>query len=328
MFLGLPVLKLHTGEAVGQSIISVLEEFKISAEQFQGGSFDGQYFHLSVPDVLNTHFGTEGKDASVHYDHDPMHKAGLVDTHIREDDNFKFLNKVTEVVAAVFKNFNWGKNYEALAEACESLGQVFASPARYSTTRFVNSVRKVYMNFCQDYCAIVQCLEMTKTEKRDGDSKDRQKAADAEKLMNSICNVKFVLTLSAITDIIYDKYGELVNVVQKVNYLPHERFDTFIHVCNKMKSISERMNHEKCDAKFCSWPVYHRDLKKLDNTGEYMDVPIVDHHDKEVPNVTRSSAKKAHVNNADNVRDNVSKQVLLLITRLEKDLRDLRQTKK
>ena len=321
MFLGLPVVKLHTGEGVGQSIISVLEEFEISAEQFQGGSFGGQYFHLSVPDVLNTHFGTEEKDASVHYDHDPMHKAGLVDTHIREDDNFKFLNKVTEVVAAAFKNFNWGKNYEALAEACESLGQVFASPARYSTTRFANSVRKVYMNFRQDYCAIVQCLEMTKTEKRDGDSKDRQKAADAEKLMKSICNVKFVLTLSAITDI-YDKYGELVNVVQKVNYLPHERFDTFIHVCNEMKSMSERMNHEKCDAKFCSWPVHHRDLKELDNTGEYMGVPIVDHHDKEVPNVTRSSAKRAHVNNADNVRENVSKQVLLLITRLEKDLRD------
>ena len=192
------------------------------------------------------------------------------------------------------------------------------------------------MNFRQDYCAIVQCLEMTKTEKRDGDSKDRQKAADAEKLMNSICNVKFVLTPSAITDIIYDKYGELANVVQKVNYLPHERFDTFIHVCNIMKSMSEIMNHEKCDAKFCSWPVYHRDLKELDNTGEYMDVPIVDHTtkrrlhhplDKQSLNI-KFSAKRANVNNADNVRGNVSKQVLLLITRLEKDLRDLSQTKK
>ena len=55
-------MKLHTGDGVGQSIISMLEEFETSAEQFQGGSFDGQYFHLSVPDVLNTHFGTEGKD--------------------------------------------------------------------------------------------------------------------------------------------------------------------------------------------------------------------------------------------------------------------------
>lgn len=53
-----------------------------------------------------------------------------------------------------------------------------------------------------------------------------------------------------------------------------------------------------------------------------MGVPIVDHHDEEVPNVTRSLAKRANVNNAGNVRDNVSKQVLLLITRLEKDLRN------
>jgi hypothetical protein len=51
----------------------VLKEFEISAEQFQGGSFEGQYFHFSVPEVLNIHFGTEGKDASVHYDYDPMH---------------------------------------------------------------------------------------------------------------------------------------------------------------------------------------------------------------------------------------------------------------
>ena len=208
-------MKIHTGEVVGQSIVSVLKEFEIYAEQFQGGCFDGQYFHLSVPEVLNTHFGTEGKDASVHYDYDPMHKAGLVDTRIREGDNFKFPNKVTEVVAAVFKNFNWGKNYEALADACESLVQVLA-----------NSVRKVYMNFRKDYRAIVQCLEMTNTEKRDSDSKDRQKAADAENVLelHLQCQV-----LSGITGIC-EKYGELVNLVQKVNSLPHERFDTFIHV--------------------------------------------------------------------------------------------------
>ncbi len=91
------------------------------------------------------------------------------------------------------------------------------------------------MNFRKDYRAIVQCLEMTKTEMRDGDSKERQKAADAEKFMNSICNVKFILTLSGITDI-YEKYGELVNVLQKVNSLPYERFDTFIYVCIFAKS--------------------------------------------------------------------------------------------
>ena len=132
------------------------------------------------------------------------------------------------------------------------------------------------MNFRKDYCAIVQCIENTKTEMRKGNSKERQKAADAEKLMNSICNVKFVLTLSGIIDI-YDKYGELINIVQKVNSLPHERFDAFIHVCDEMKKMSEKINHEECDVKACSWATYHSDIKKLDDAGEYMGVPIVDH---------------------------------------------------
>ena len=39
------------------------------------------------------------------------------------------------------------------------------------------------MDFRKDYRTIVQCLEMKKTEKRNGDSKDRLNAADAEKFM-------------------------------------------------------------------------------------------------------------------------------------------------
>ena len=185
-------------------------------------------------------------------------------------------------------------------------------------------VRKVYTNFRKDYCAIVKCLENTKTEMRAGNSKERQKAADAEKLMNSICNIKFVLTLSGIIDI-YDKYGELITIVQKVNSLPHERFDAFIHVCDKMKTMSKKINHEDCDVtdgKSCSWATYHGDLKKLNEVGEYMGVPIVDHHGEACPITTRSlgRTRRAIANQAENVQDKVSKQITILIKRLENDL--------
>jgi hypothetical protein len=43
---------------------------------------------------------------------------------------------------------------------------------------------------------------------------------------------------------------------------------------------------------------------------------------EEGANITRSLARRANANKAENVRDNASKQVLLLITRLEQDLRD------
>ena len=84
--------------------------------------------------------------------------------------------------------------------------------------------------------------------------------------------------------------------------------------------VTERMNHEECKAKSCSWPKYHDDVKKLDATGEYMGVPIVDDQNEKGPSVTRSS--RATANQAGNVRGNVSKQVMSLISRLEKDLRD------
>lgn len=106
------------------------------------------------------------------------------------------------------------------------------------------------MNFRKDYAAIVHCLERTKTEMRDGDSRSRQKAAEAEKLLNSICNVKFVLILSGLIDLC-DRYGELINVVQKVNSLPHERFDAFLHICDKMKKMPEKISHEECGSQSC-----------------------------------------------------------------------------
>ena len=121
--------------------------------------------------------------------------------------------------------------------------------------------------------------------------KDREKAAEADKCMHSICNIKFVLTLSGLIDI-YDKYRELIHVIQKVNSLPHERYDSFIHVCDKMKKMCETISHEKCNMKSCCWPCYHNDLKNLNDKGEYMEVPICDQHAEVSPNVTRSLGRQ------------------------------------
>eukprot|EP00112_Aurelia_sp_Birch-Aquarium-sp1_P001083 Seg11109.2 transcript_id=Seg11109.2/GoldUCD/mRNA.D3Y31 product="hypothetical protein" protein_id=Seg11109.2/GoldUCD/D3Y31 len=105
IYLGSPVVKKHNGQGVGQSIISVLKEFEITAEQFQGGSFYGQYFHLCVPKVLNTYFGKNEEDESVHYDYDPMHKAGLVDTHIRKSESFRNLDRYNRCCWRRFQAF-------------------------------------------------------------------------------------------------------------------------------------------------------------------------------------------------------------------------------
>ena len=68
-------------------------------------------------------------------------KVGLVDTHIRKNNDFKFLTEVTEITGDVFKLFNGGRNYEELADTCGSFGQITANSVMYSATRFANSVR-------------------------------------------------------------------------------------------------------------------------------------------------------------------------------------------
>ena len=91
--------------------------------------------------------------------------------------------------------------------------------------------------------------------------------------------------------------------------------------------MSERMNNEKCDAKSCSlvhfliWAHFNtrpQSSHQLRNGYQLLMTTIVD----EGPNVTRSLARRVNAKKAENVRDNVSKQVMLLITPLENELRD------
>ena len=83
--MGHPVVKIHTGKGVSESIVNVVDGY-IVKEQYEGGSYDGQYHHLSVPDILNEHYQVEPSD--VHSDPDLLHKIGIVDKHIRRNSNF------------------------------------------------------------------------------------------------------------------------------------------------------------------------------------------------------------------------------------------------
>ena len=49
IYLGQPVVKSHDGPGVTGSIIDELNSWDIQGDYVEGGSFDGQYFHLSVP---------------------------------------------------------------------------------------------------------------------------------------------------------------------------------------------------------------------------------------------------------------------------------------
>ena len=72
IYLDHPVVKRHDGPSVTRSIINELNSWIIQGDQVEGGSFDGQYFHLSVLAHLTeaVHLSDQG---------------GVVNNHIRED---------------------------------------------------------------------------------------------------------------------------------------------------------------------------------------------------------------------------------------------------
>ena len=102
---------------------------------------------------------------------------------------------------------------------------MLATLTKFSKTRFANSIRGVTFNIRKDYQIIVKCLEKIIQERKDSIFlKEREKAADAKRILKKICTKKFVLELSGISDI-YEVFGKVVNTCQIVDILPHERFD-------------------------------------------------------------------------------------------------------
>ena len=77
IYLGQPVVKSHDGPGVTRSIIDELNSWDIQGDQVEGGSFDGQYFHLSVPAHL-----TEALHLSNQFicPWDALHKGDVVVT--------------------------------------------------------------------------------------------------------------------------------------------------------------------------------------------------------------------------------------------------------
>lgn len=87
------MLNEHTGKAVADRIITTLDSYGITSKQSVWGSYDGQYFTLNVPKYLNSHYDINAEN--VHNIHDPLHRAGLVDTHLRKESKFNWVNTIT-----------------------------------------------------------------------------------------------------------------------------------------------------------------------------------------------------------------------------------------
>ena len=103
------LLRSHDGSGVTQRIIDEINSWDIQGDQVEGGSFDGQFFHLSVPAHLTEVVHLSDQFISTQ---DPLHKEGVVDNHIRENSSFSLLVEIQTICSEIFSTFNFNKHYE------------------------------------------------------------------------------------------------------------------------------------------------------------------------------------------------------------------------
>ena len=96
---------------------------------------------------------------------------------------------------------------------------------------------------------------------------------------------RFCMHLSGLTDV-YDGFGAFVNVIQKVNILPHERSDGDLKVLDRMAKMKSQILiscHAKClGTVVCLWKKYHDDQMKLKESGTYQTVSIENDRDTQL----------------------------------------------
>ena len=299
MVLKTPVVKTHSGQGVADNIIGVTDQF-ISADQYRGGSFDGQYFHLSVPTHLDAHYGVTAK-----YDVDPMHRAGTVDLHLRKEKSSGWIVSMTTYIGKSFKVVNFGKQFEHFFEVCEELSKLdydikFKFPRFYSETKFANYVRLVYTSFREDYAALVRTFREVIERLKQGSSEDRQKAKDISTILGKILNLKFVLEVSGSCDV-YNRFGHGINILQTVSIMPHTKYDNFVATAvDGLATMAETVDPEDCpcgkDASSlkCFWPVLHKDLREIADKSTYRGVTMGNLMADELS--TRAGARKTKEN--------------------------------
>ena len=98
---------------MAESMTKQLELLKIVGYQVEGGSFDGQYFHLSISEHLQELLN---KALPILCTWDPLHRIGVKETHIRNYQIFSWLVALTQTCQQIYMKFNWGGNCQALVE--------------------------------------------------------------------------------------------------------------------------------------------------------------------------------------------------------------------
>lgn len=203
--LGVTSVTRHDGDGIAEDISDMCKTYSIHSDQIAGFGFDGQYFHLKVPEKLKEKLSL---DESVGFIWDPAHLLQLADKDTRKE--CQWIDDICKDIAAVLSKFSFGKTFEeAIAKASE-LGLAFKAPQWFSDTRFAAYAHGVFRNFIDNYQVVRQVLGKVA-------ESDDQRAGDACSLLGRIRTLEFAIKLLICCDF-YSLTGSLSQSLQLVDH--------------------------------------------------------------------------------------------------------------
>jgi hypothetical protein len=266
---------------------------------------DGVYGHCSVPELLDQHYGRKGIAVW-----DGMHQAATVGRAMRETKTkqhaakFSWINTLSDAMAKGNLYINFGASWHEMNEifkrrqADGSYDQkTLKTPKFSSDTRFENFIYMQYSEYRERYALLLEVLEATKEEFRNGGSTEKKKAETADQLQGRMFNTKFAFSLSGMCDV-YRCYSSGIKILQMVNILPTTKYAMFKSATvDKYKEMEKAVRIEDCPCsmfrdlensyekvekeewagiveEICLWPSLHADVEDVMVRGTYRTVPM------------------------------------------------------
>ena len=317
LYISHPLVKHHKGEDIAEHLYENLVNL-LSSDQYQGGSYDGAYFHQSVPKYLGEKFDV--KDEDVQNDHDWLHKCGICEKNVRNKKENEWATKSAQLCASSFKDFNWGKEYEELRQIAENLDIDFKSPKFHSQTRFANSSSRVFNTFFTDLPAIIARYRAIIEENKNSNIQtNKDKVTHANQMLKKLDNKKFLLSQAGLCDI-YSLFSAVVCDLQKVNQMPFERYDSFMKKLQLLQKMTETVHdHSQCDSKKCYWPKLHSYKDNITSGNLSNDIRIIS-DEPETTIFTRSMEKQLAQQPNVSYESSVYENLVTYITTLYQEL--------
>ena len=222
----------------------------------------------------------------------------MADTALRSGNKewsvkFEWIVDMTSVIGKGVAHVAWGKSWAEFFQTCEELKKepesVFKMkrPSGFSETKFANHAHDVYEKFRNNFRALNVVLEKSK-ERRNNSSDAKKKAESADEIQGKTWNWMFATSLSMVTDV-YKVYAGISLVLQKVDILPHEKYDTFKDLLAKLSKMLVSITYSNCPCmgldladkrwrevqeELCCWPRFHEDINKGLDAGTYQGLPM------------------------------------------------------